>query len=101
MKNLNERPLVRVEWLDAHESTLQHTDSDIPHAPLRIETVGWLLRDDDLGVSLAGERIPGENPVNYRAVSFIPRGMVVRVVPVLKTRKRKSHENPAPPVPPS
>jgi hypothetical protein len=91
--------LVKVTWRDAYVSTEQHTLDSIPGVPLVVETYGLLLRDDDSGVAVASEHIPGE--AAFRAVSFIPRGMIVEVQPltppaVPRTTRRRSRV-PTPP----
>jgi hypothetical protein len=86
-------PLVILRWHDAHAGGHEQYDvASVPHAPLVIETVGWLLRDDEAGVSVASEMLEGGN---YRAYTFVPRGMVVKVVPIIKPRaKRAKKEKP-------
>ena len=86
---------VVVTWLDAYESSLQHTAHDIHHTPLTVRTRGVLLRDDEQGISVASEDLPGENPVGYRAVTFIPRPLIVSVEEVRVVRPRKKKEVPA------
>lgn len=81
-------PLVTVRWNDAHTTeAAQYAPADVPHAPLVIETVGWLLRHDTSGVSIASERLDNSQ---YRGYTFVPAGMVVSVTPILKSRKRKN-----------
>jgi hypothetical protein len=70
--------LVAVRWTDAHAGGHEQYDvASVPHAPLMIETIGWILRDDTAGVSVASEFLPETS--NYRSYTFIPRGMVVEV----------------------
>jgi hypothetical protein len=78
--------LVRVRWNDAHAGGHEQYDvASVPHAPLVIETFGWLLRDDDAGVSVASEYLPETS--NYRSYTFIPRGMVVEVKDIAPVRR--------------
>ena len=75
---MNLKPLVIVEWLDANATQLSSFEEhEIPHAPMTAQTLGWLLRDDEKGVSVAGEFF--ETDKTWRSVTFVPRGMVVRV----------------------
>ncbi len=84
--------LVKVRWSDAHTTeATQYAPSDVPHAPLVIETVGWLLRQDEAGVSVASERVGSDA---YRGYTFVPAGMVVSVTPIVKPRVRKPKDNP-------
>ena len=84
-------PLVIVRWNDAHAGGHEQYDSaSVPHAPIVIETVGWLLRDDETGVSVASELLDSGN---YRSYTFVPRGMVIppikEVLPKKPQRKSK------------
>ena len=65
-------PLVIVEWADAK------VDGDLPisvetawetHKPMIIHTIGWVLREDEAGVSVANEYYDD----TYRGRTFIPR----------------------------
>lgn len=67
-------PIIAVTWDDAHGSRETFTAEEIDHRPIRFASVGWLLRSDAVGVSIAGERA-GDG--SYRDHTFIPRGMVV------------------------
>jgi hypothetical protein len=72
-------PLVIVEWLDAWTNELGVTVEDVgaSHKPMRVQTIGWLLKDDEVGVSLASEHF---DDGSYRDRTFIFRPMVVRVI---------------------
>jgi hypothetical protein len=81
-------PLVTVKWNDAHTAeATQYAPSDVPHAPLVIETVGWLLREDASGVSLANERLDN---TQYRGYTFVPAGMIVSIAPIVKPRIKRA-----------
>lgn len=77
MKSL---PLVAVYWDDAHGNGPEWSDDispqDLDHKPTPMVSVGWLLRDDDWGVSLACEQ-SGED--SYRGHTFVIRANVVAV----------------------
>lgn len=82
-------PFVVVVWDDAHSTAAEpYTVDDIPHRPLKMETRGWLLRDDAEGVSLAPEKYTSDDVTYYRGHTFIPRGMVRTTDPVVSPRKR-------------
>ena len=68
---------VIVTWNDAHEQGGDvATVAEINHAPDMQHTVGFLLRSDRVGITLASERCEGGG---WRTTNFIPRAMVVRV----------------------
>jgi hypothetical protein len=81
-------PLVFVEWDDAwgdkeDEVTLESVASS--HKPTKVLTVGWLVYEDEAGISIFNETYEGK----YRGRTFIPRGMNPKVIPVKKSRKKK------------
>lgn len=89
------RPLVVVTWHDAWADTdgfasmhgIQQT-----HQPMPIQTIGWLLQDDDVGVSLANEQSQDRDDGQevFRGRTFIPRAMVQTVQPFKMTKPRKA-----------
>lgn len=73
------RPLVVVEWKDAFGSAGWKPHEDLfDREGAQVFTVGWLMQDDKRGVGL----VSGFSPSDGAAVSysFIPRGMVKRVI---------------------
>lgn len=83
---------VTVTWLDAWAEGVDDTTPELAHQrhkPLEMETRGWLLVDDDVGVSLFYERCL--EPLAYRGRTFIPRAMIKKVeeYPSKRTRVRK------------
>lgn len=68
-------PLVVVLWDDAWQSETPATMAHFEHKPERVTTIGWLMKDDDVGVQLANEFYDE----TYRGRTFIPRAMIVRV----------------------
>lgn len=103
---VNHYPLVIIVWEDAWGGA--HTpvtafDIDAEHLPLTVQTLGWLLKDDDKGVSVFNERYSDGGEDVWRGRSFIPRAMIKSVTPFKLTTPRKSpHEKnrplPDPPV---
>lgn len=84
---------VTVTWLDAWAEGVDDATVDNVHEkhhPVEMETRGWLLKDDDIGVSIFYERCLA--PLSYRGRTFIPRGMIKSVEefpPKRKPRKKK------------
>ena len=83
-------PLVIVEWDDAwtDEQTVTLEDVRASHKPMVVTTIGWLLLEDEVGVSLANEFYGG----TYRGRTFILRSMVKSVTPYVLTKPRKKKE---------
>jgi len=85
--------LVQVVWHDANSPAstdiFDATDLKTAHTTMPVVTVGWLLRDDEQGVTLAGEWFSGTT--DFRGLTFVPRALVGEVtevkVPRLRTRK--------------
>lgn len=87
--------LVLVEWLDAWADTdnfaTQHGITQTHHA-MPVTTLGWLMVDDDAGVSVANERSTENGSDVFRGRTFIPRAMVTKVTPFKMTKPRKVKE---------
>lgn len=82
--------LVLITWHDAWiDGTEPVALSEVGHAhkPQVIKTLGWLLRDDEAGVSVACEHYAEEDV--YRGRTFIPRGMIVSVMPYNLSKPRR------------
>lgn len=89
--------LVKVIWDDAWgeaEESFFYKDAHTKHHPVVMHTVGWLIIDDEKGVSIANERCLDDGEENYRGRTFIPKSLVRSVTPIVKTRaKRKVKPN--------
>lgn len=75
-------------WLDAHGSDGTISPHEVDHSPYTYTTVGYLLRSDNVGVSLAFESTEDNK---FRDVTFIPRVLVVKetqLYPKPKVAKR-------------
>ncbi len=81
-------PLVIVEWQDAWTNELGVTVDDVgaTHKPMAVHTIGWLLKEDEIGVSLANEHF---DDGSYRGRTFILRSMVVSVTHHALAKPRK------------
>jgi len=82
-------PLVLVSWNDAWidgTDPVNPADVAASHKPKVIHTLGWLLRDDDVGVSLANENY--DEDTTYRGRTFIPRAMIQSVSAFTLAKKR-------------
>jgi hypothetical protein len=86
--------LVLVAWNDAAGSTTKIYDEVRDHVPTVMQTIGWLLKADAVGVSIACECYTDEGIDVYRGHTFIPLGMLVSVTKLTTTlrvvsRKKK------------
>lgn len=81
------KPFAAVAWNDAHciSGATEMAEHEIPHAPAIYTAYGFILRQDEVGITLANE-VSGEN--TYRSINFIPAGMIVEVQ-VLSVAKQK------------
>lgn len=94
------KQIVIVVWDDAHGNAHREvTEDELPHRPIIMKTLGWLLRDDATGVSVANELAYDADSQCYRGHSFIPRGMIRSVTPfnltsVRRSRREKTSDSP-------
>lgn len=75
----NEPRFAQVRWLDAWADGVDDVMPDKvheKHRPIAMQTRGWILLDDEIGVSLFYER---SEDGAYRGRTFIPRGMIVSI----------------------
>ena len=92
---MSDKPLVIVHWLDAFCSDVtQMSEAEIPHTPMKMRTLGWLLREDEVGVTVANESTEDKE---WRGVTFIPRGMLDRVATLTPPPKRRKKIDSPPP----
>lgn len=87
---------VAVIWLDAWKSAgLDISVANVAehHKPATMETRGWLLKQDDVGVTLANECCLDDDDDDFRGPTFIPAKMVKSVedYPPKKIRKPRLH----------
>lgn len=100
--NIFRHPLVAVRWLDAHcrNQGVEYTEKEIDdyHRGEEVLTLGLMVRDNPIGVSLYTEET---GPEEIRGLSFIPRAMIIEVIPlkVSKARAKKLSAT-GPPTPP-
>lgn len=82
----NNLPLVVVTWNDAwtKEDGVAIDDVRMHHAPIVVTTIGYLLLQDEVGVSIANEYYDDI----YRGRTFIPGGMVRSVTPYKLSKPR-------------
>src|SRR5687767_7198376 len=88
-------PLVIAVWEDAHTSGIELVTVDSVkdnHHPEVMQTVGWLIRDDEKGISIANERCTDNGEDYYRGHTFILRSLIRSVTPFTLSRPRKKKE---------
>jgi hypothetical protein len=81
-----------LEWNDAHSDVTEQVWSvgEVAHGPLVIRTLGWVTRYDATGVTMFTERIDNQDGTfSYRGRGFVPAGMVVSVMELVETPKRR------------
>lgn len=74
--------LVLVEWDDAWQDQENFTSAhgiSLSHHPMKVQTLGWLVHEDDTGISIVNERNNEDGAEVYRGRTFIPRAMVRKV----------------------
>jgi len=71
--------LARVRWDDAHGDANQtvYDLTDLAHEPLVVESVGYVVRKDDTGVTMFTDRVHQQDgSFSWRGRGFIPNGMI-------------------------
>ena len=69
---------VIVTWNDAHGHDGECELGRLDHKPYLTKSVGWLLRTDDIGVTIAMDLFPDEATA-FKNSAFLPYGMVVDI----------------------
>lgn len=90
---MQEPKFASVIWEDARGSGIEAVSTkDLPHKPCLMETRGWILRDDEAGVSICNERYLDPDDSDYfRGHTFILRSMIRSVDYKNLTRLRKKN----------
>jgi len=93
-------PLVLVTWKDANtggDDVVTTDNVSAYHKPTIVHTLGWLVKDDEEGVTIVNEFYDDF----YRGRTFVYRPMVMTVehFTLAKPRKKKKHVAPTPPEP--
>jgi hypothetical protein len=85
----NELPFIAVKWGDAWgdaATTITPQNAHETHKPEVITTFGFLVYENEKGIRLASEYC---DDGSYRGTSFIPRGIVIDVIPIKLSKARK------------
>ncbi len=86
---MEKTPIIGVTWNDAHGSDGTISAHEVDHKPYVYTTVGYLVKSDDAGVSLAHEK---SEDGKFRQVTFVPRVMVVKEFPISPAKQRRKKE---------
>lgn len=79
------KPLIVVEWDDASCGADEVVDPEnVTHAPAIITTIGWEMKNDEVGITLCNEYYDKL----FRGRTFIPRAMIRSVTPYKLSRPR-------------
>ena len=76
------KPVI-VEWVDATSSTCEGDVTDLEHTFVTTYSVGWLIKKDREGITLATDAHPAKDPEwknKVRVLHSIPKAWVVDVV---------------------
>lgn len=100
--NIPLQSLVRVIWHDAWGDATEPVnveEAHLKHKPMKMTTLGWLLVDNEVGVSLANEHYVDDSGVDvYRGRTFILRSMIISVdaMKLSKMPAKRAKKEPAP-----
>ena len=73
-------------WVDGTDPVSQN-DAHLKHRASIHETIGWLLFQNEDGISIANEYCPEDE--TYRGRTYIPNGMLVSTTPFNLTKPRQ------------
>ena len=88
-------PLVIVEWQDAWSDEANFATAHgvkSTHEPMVVRTLGYVLVDDETGISVVAERSVQDGHDVFRGRTFIPRAMVKSVTPYKLSKPRRIRE---------
>lgn len=86
--DLPKLPLVLIEWNDASfdANAVDEDTVDAVHKPTVVLTLGWVLRDNERGITVVTEKYEGQ----YRGRTTVLRENIINVYPFkLATRTEK------------
>jgi hypothetical protein len=87
-----DRQLVIIAWLDAWQDQENFSTAHgirATHEAMPVETIGWLIQDDDVGISVVNEWSTQDGHDVFRGRTFVPRAMVKSVTTYKLTKPRK------------
>ena len=83
---------VVVTWNDAYGDAMQQVwaGDELNHRPVVVQSVGFLIREDEIGVTIFQDYIDDSGEPAFRGKQFIPRGMVISVQTLQASRTKKN-----------
>jgi|TARA_R110000824_G_scaffold22432_8_gene82110 hypothetical protein len=72
-------PPVIIFWNDAWGEDNSVDLKDIDNNPILTTSIGWLLVEDEIGVTISMDSYPSM-PKDFRSTAHIPRGMITKIV---------------------
>ena len=92
------QPYIEARWLDAWSDTANFATAHgiaLTHKPMLVRTRGWLIVDDEEGISMAAEdSLDDGGEMVFRGRTFIPRAMIQSVTVMKFTRPKKPQAPP-------
>lgn len=86
-------------WAESTDAVFQN-DAHEKHMPTVMDTRGWLVYEDEKGVSIFNERCLDKGENYYRSRTFIPRTLIRSITEVKLTPPRRkrapAREEPSP-----
>lgn len=93
LKPEGDKQFVAVTWRDAHGTgkTASFSEHELPHAPARVTTYGWLMRQDDKGLSIVGEIFSDGSMRDYTFImTEVLEGIEVIRMPAKRRSKKET-----------
>ena len=75
-------PFAVVYWIDAFGDSESFDEETSNFDGIETLTIGWLMQDDDKGVTVSQDRYAPDSPFSrsHKAFTFIPRGCIIKVL---------------------
>lgn len=92
-----DKKLVLVTWHDAWQDQDNFASAHgiaATHAPLVVNTLGWVIQDDEVGISVVNEHSSEDGKDTFRGRTFVPRAMVQKVTEFRLAKPRKAKAPP-------
>lgn len=80
------KEFVALTWRDPHGRSDGISVHEMPHCPIIVTTYGWLMRQDDAGISIAAEWCSDQTMRQYTFVLASLIDSIEVIIPLKKVR---------------
>jgi hypothetical protein len=69
---------VHIEWNDHHMEGNWYADVDAFHGPAKVQTVGWIIREDSMGLTIAQSVSTDDEPGEPGNLLYIVKSCIIK-----------------------